>query len=288
MDLLSSAGDLLSGWLNNSAALDRQERAQNFSANQYATRYQTTVKDMQAAGLNPMLAYSQGASSAPTSSAASSSGYSSLGTSINQSRATSAQESLNKAQEGLITEQTGVATASKAEVEARTRNLDADTLAKQGLPALYAAQVVNLGANTTSTIAGLGKIEADIKHIDAQIALAKSSEDRNRAEIELTPQRNALLIAQAYLQGKQAMLTGAHTAESGARTGKIGVESKLLGLQVPGAENRAAAEDTATGRAAAHAKKVGEIGSSFWDVVNPLKGWFGKKTTVEHTHSKGK
>jgi hypothetical protein len=160
---------------------------------------------------------------------------------------------------------------------------------------VYAAQVVNLGANTQSTIAGLGKIEADIKHIDAQIALAKSAEDRNRAEIELTPQRNALLIAQAYLQGKQATLVGAQTAESGARTAesaartsKIGSETKLLDLQMPGAENRAAAEDTATGRAAAYAKKVGEIGSSFWDVVNPLKGWFGKKTTVEHTHSKGK
>jgi hypothetical protein len=40
--------------------------ANAFSAQQYANRYQTTVKDMQAAGLNPMLAYSQGAGSAPT------------------------------------------------------------------------------------------------------------------------------------------------------------------------------------------------------------------------------
>lgn len=40
--------------------------ANAFSAQQYASRYQTTVKDMQAAGLNPMLAYSQGAGSAPT------------------------------------------------------------------------------------------------------------------------------------------------------------------------------------------------------------------------------
>jgi hypothetical protein len=40
--------------------------ANAFSAQQYANRYQTTVKDIQAAGLNPMLAYSQGAGSAPT------------------------------------------------------------------------------------------------------------------------------------------------------------------------------------------------------------------------------
>ena len=40
--------------------------ANAFSAQQFATRYQTTTKDMEAAGLNPMLAYSQGGGSPPT------------------------------------------------------------------------------------------------------------------------------------------------------------------------------------------------------------------------------
>lgn len=51
-------------------AQQNQAAANAFSAQQYATRYQTTVKDLQAAGLNPMLAYSQGAGSAPTAQAA--------------------------------------------------------------------------------------------------------------------------------------------------------------------------------------------------------------------------
>lgn len=42
------------------------DQANAFSAQQFATRYQTTVKDMEAAGLNPMLAYSQGGGSPPT------------------------------------------------------------------------------------------------------------------------------------------------------------------------------------------------------------------------------
>jgi len=37
-----------------------------WSAAQYASRYQTMTKDLQAAGLNPMLAYSQSPGSAPT------------------------------------------------------------------------------------------------------------------------------------------------------------------------------------------------------------------------------
>lgn len=47
----------------NQAAQQRQDAANAFNAQQYATRYQTTVKDLEAAGLNPMLAYGQGAGS---------------------------------------------------------------------------------------------------------------------------------------------------------------------------------------------------------------------------------
>lgn len=50
----------------NNANAASAEQAQAFSAQQYATRYQTTVKDLEAAGLSPMLAYSQGAGSPPT------------------------------------------------------------------------------------------------------------------------------------------------------------------------------------------------------------------------------
>ena len=75
----SVGGALMSGLLNNSAASARQDTAQEFSAEQYATRYQTSVKDMQAAGLNPMLAYGGLSGSSPTSSAASSAGTPDLG-----------------------------------------------------------------------------------------------------------------------------------------------------------------------------------------------------------------
>ena len=54
----------------NAAAMARQAEANAFNAQQYQTRYQTTVKDLQLAGLNPMLAYSQGPGTAPTGQAA--------------------------------------------------------------------------------------------------------------------------------------------------------------------------------------------------------------------------
>lgn len=84
-------GSLVTGLMNNSAASSRQSDAQQFSAEQYAARYQTTVKDMQAAGLNPALAYGGISGSSPTSSAASSAGVPDLGSSGMVARMNSAQ-----------------------------------------------------------------------------------------------------------------------------------------------------------------------------------------------------
>ena len=121
-------GDLLTGWLNNQYAEDRQNAAQDFSAKQYATRYQTTVKDMQAAGLNPMLAYAQGVGNSPGGMVGSSNATPSLGSSYNQSTVASAQEANlradttnKKAQEQYIAAQTADAWASAA---AKTKGLD--------------------------------------------------------------------------------------------------------------------------------------------------------------------
>jgi len=68
-----SLGDLGSGILGfigaeraNASREAMADKANTFSAEQYASRYQTTVKDLTQAGLNPMLVYSQGAGSAPS------------------------------------------------------------------------------------------------------------------------------------------------------------------------------------------------------------------------------
>lgn len=67
--LLSGGASLLGGMNTNSANQAIAQGQEDFQAQQYATRYQTTVKDMEAAGLNPMLAYSQGPGSSPSGAA---------------------------------------------------------------------------------------------------------------------------------------------------------------------------------------------------------------------------
>jgi hypothetical protein len=56
----------LGGERRNQSAERMADTANAFSAQQFATRYQTTTKDMMAAGLNPMLAYQQGGGAPPT------------------------------------------------------------------------------------------------------------------------------------------------------------------------------------------------------------------------------
>ena len=64
--VIGAVSNLFGTQQTNQANTDIANQANQFSAQQFATRYQTTVKDLQAAGLNPMLAYSQGGGSPPT------------------------------------------------------------------------------------------------------------------------------------------------------------------------------------------------------------------------------
>lgn len=69
--LIGGGLSFLGGERRNIAQADQAQQANAFSAQQFASRYQTTTKDMQAAGLNPMLAYSQGGGSPPSGQQAS-------------------------------------------------------------------------------------------------------------------------------------------------------------------------------------------------------------------------
>jgi len=65
--LIGAAGSYLGSTSANQANKDLARQANEFTAQQYAQRYQTTVKDLKAAGLNPMLAYSQLGGGSPSS-----------------------------------------------------------------------------------------------------------------------------------------------------------------------------------------------------------------------------
>jgi len=61
-----AAANLVGSYMTNEANKDIAQSNNQWSAEQYAKRYQTQVADLQAAGLNPMLAYNQSPGSAPS------------------------------------------------------------------------------------------------------------------------------------------------------------------------------------------------------------------------------
>ncbi len=68
--IIAAGASIVGGIMGNQASAGEASKARDWSADQYARRYQTTMADMRAAGLNPMLAYSQGPGQAPTAQGA--------------------------------------------------------------------------------------------------------------------------------------------------------------------------------------------------------------------------
>lgn len=211
----SLGGDLVTGWLNNDYAEDLQYAAQNFSAQQYATRYQTTVKDMQAAGLNPMLAYTQAPGNSPGGVVASSNATPSLGSSLNQSSIASAQSANIRAD-----------TVNK---EAQTENIQADTILKRAQAFLATTQEIAAGASADQSRANVNYLEMQAKKISEEIKNIPTEGARLRALVDNLQQEYKLIQAR----------TGTETQAANQMKWlavKTMLESDLVGLDVKAAE----------------------------------------------------
>lgn len=185
-DPFSAGMGLLDTVINNWQANERQSDAQNFSAEQFAKRYQVTTADMKAAGLNPMLAASLGGGNAPTSSAASAAG-SNIAGSYNQGKIASAQSELLWAQ------------ADKAKTEA--------AVARATLMERTQAELNQIYADTGVKLETQGQISMLIDKGYQEIENLKTEQLRTNAVIKNLDQQNKLLEQQGYSEVvRQAMM----------------------------------------------------------------------------------
>lgn len=205
-DPLSFAGDLFGGVVNNLFANSRQEDAQNFSAQQYATRYQTQVKDLKSAGLNPMMAYMQAPGPSPQSSAASASGFEGIG-----SRSTQAS---NQSQ------------MAAAQVE----NVKADTQNKLESSALIRAQTAKEMSSANQLDAAVTKIGQEVMNLKEQFKNIPLEGDRLRSAIYE-------LNSSAELKLQQGMSQQQVRDQLRAAIAKLDAETDLLKLDYEAARD---------------------------------------------------
>lgn len=224
-----SARDAAANMMNASMNFNADQAAQNraFQERMRATQYQTATADMQAAGLNPMLAYSQGGAGTPTGAVGSSSAPSSAAASS-----------------------TGVpAMRNRFEFASSTASQIADVSNKIKTGDLIQAQVENVKADTLKTYSSARNIDASTGKIGEEVRqIAQNIQNLQTAN--LTDQaRGNLYRMQTELAEIEKGVKNSDIDLNQARTKVEKIRSRLMLLDIPGAMNEAGMQETSFGAA---------------------------------------
>lgn len=266
MDFLSSAFNAVSnffgGELQNRRAADAAEAANQFSANQFATRYQTTVKDMQAAGLSPMLAYGQGGGSPPSGQQAH----------VPANSGASASEGFRAGQ--LVSAQTGLLQAQTAAAEAQAEKTRAET---PWVAPTAEADVRVKGSSADLNRKNLDLVDSQVQRISAELPNIKAEGERITSDVQRLKALFQNLTDSSALMAQQG-LTEVHRRQNlDAITRKLIAEGKISE-----ADYQAMVDTGFIGRAARELKPISDIGADWVGLSALFKriGIAGKSKTT--------
>lgn len=248
--LLSSMG----GRDANSASTAQAQNQMDFQERMSNSQYQRGVADMKAAGLNPMLAYSQGGASSPSGAMASQQDTMTPAVNTAQTSYRNSQEVQNmKAQNAQIESSTNVNNE-------QARNIATDT-------ALKATQIPKTQADTEQSIASAKSInqnielmQKNIEKMSAEITNLGLNGKQITATIENLVKQNKNIDADTVLKRVQSVLADANVKMTKQQTmqlkallpGLVDIQAAQKTLEqnkIPGSRNEANFADTEFGKA---------------------------------------
>jgi hypothetical protein len=151
--MFGSIGDIFSSAISAYSTHREAEQNRDWQEHQRATAYQTTVQDLQAAGLSPMLAYSKGPTSGGSGATAASMQPLKLGET--EQRTTSSDLSRAQVDVAKTQEQLNIASAKKTAAEA---DLAAQKVLQE--PARFYLEQAALGSQINSSTAQANQTSA--------------------------------------------------------------------------------------------------------------------------------
>lgn len=227
----------------NQANIAASKEQMDFQERMSSTAYQRAVADMKTAGLNPMLAYSQGGASTPVGSMPNIRSSAEAGVS-------SAMQAAN----------TSAVLAQVNKTKADTANVEADT-------ALKLAQAPLIAAQTGAQVSSAGHLDSLRDQVRQNMTLFDEQYRKLAAEAEGAKLDTLKKGSEAYWFQQNARNTASALAS----------QAKLLGLEIPAAVNEAAFEESTLGQASRYSNFVTGQAGRVLHGANDTKRAFGAR-----------